>query len=347
MNAAATSDADRIRAVMRLGYTDREAAFLCLVALHGGFFVRRQYCQFVDREAGGIDAALIEKLISKRHGTVAMGCGNANIYHVSSRTFYGALGQEDNRNRRARPPVAIKNKLMALDFVLSHRDCRFLTTEEEKVGYFETLGIEPTALPAKVFRSPKGRDETLRYFVDKYPIFLPPEASAAPVVSFCFIDEGAITTGRFETYLKQYSGLFAQLPRLNLIYVATWETEFEKAQKTFQKFVSSDAQRRSGRLSGIDPERLLRHFQDRRLFESGEISALDRTGLIRLRDDREEFSARPVQALYDFWKTGGEDGVRAALAQQTPVVDASRAQFSTYLLSHDYQIFGTFGTSQQ
>ena len=346
MNEMSPSQDQQIQALRRLGYTDREAAFLGLVALHGGFFVRRQYCQFIDREAGGTAVALIEKLISKRHGTVAAGCGNANIYHLCSRSFYSALGQKDNRNRRARPPVAIKNKLMGLDFVLDHPACQFLPTEQEKVQYFESLGIERTALPAKVFRSPNGRDETLRYFVDKYPIFLPADPSAGPVVSFCFIDEGVMTTGRFETYLEQYSRLFARLPRFHLIYVATWETEFVMAKNAFEKFVSSDGQRRSGRLSAYDQARLLRHFEDRRLYETGELSSLDRTRLLRLRDEREEFSGRPLQTLYDRWKTGGEGDVRAALAQQVPVVEASRANFSTYLLSHNYEIFGSFGASQ-
>ncbi len=346
MSEIAPSQDQRIQTLIRLGYTDREATFLGLAALHGGFFVRRQYCQFIDREAGGTDAALIEKLISKRHGTVVMGCGNANIYHLSSRTFYGVLGQEDNRNRRARPPIAIKNKLMCLDFVLDCPGCHFLATEQEKVTYFQSLGIERAALPAKLFRAPNGRDETLRYFVDKYPIFLSAESSPS-VVSFCFIDEGVITTGRFETYLRQYSRVFAALPRFNLIYVATWETEFEMAQKAFQKFVSSDAPRRSGRLTDTDCERLLHHFDDRQRYETGQLSSLDRTRLLRLRDEQEEFSARPYQALYDCWKAGGEASVHAALTQRLPLVDGSRAKFSTHLLKHNYEIFGNFGTSQQ
>ncbi len=167
------------------------------------------------------------------------------------------------------------------------------------------------------------------------------------MVSFCFIDEGVITTGRFETYLKQYSRLFARLPRFKLIYVATWETEFAMAEKAFRNLVSIDAQRRAGRLNDTDRERLLCYFQDRQLYESGQLSSLDRTRLIRLRDEGEMFSGRHFQELYDGWKTSGEAGVCAALAHQTPVVDASRANFSTYLLRYNYEIFGSFGASQQ
>ncbi|MHB8303734.1 MAG: hypothetical protein ACYDC6_12980 [Acidobacteriaceae bacterium] len=35
-----------------MGYTEREVAFLYLVALHSGFFLRRQYGRFVRRERG-------------------------------------------------------------------------------------------------------------------------------------------------------------------------------------------------------------------------------------------------------------------------------------------------------
>ena len=47
------TNAERIQALQRLGYTEREAAFLCLAALHGGYFLRRQYAQFLGREDGG------------------------------------------------------------------------------------------------------------------------------------------------------------------------------------------------------------------------------------------------------------------------------------------------------
>jgi hypothetical protein len=40
------TDAERINALQALGYNEREAAFLCLAALHSGYFLRRQYHSF-------------------------------------------------------------------------------------------------------------------------------------------------------------------------------------------------------------------------------------------------------------------------------------------------------------
>ena len=61
---------ERIAAVRAMGYTTREAGFLEFVALHSGYFLRRQYNQFLDRKRGGTAAALIRKLLQKEHVSV-------------------------------------------------------------------------------------------------------------------------------------------------------------------------------------------------------------------------------------------------------------------------------------
>src|SRR5207302_10315329 len=127
------------------------------------------------------------------------------------------------RNRRERPRFAIKNRLMGLDFVLTHPDLHYLATEPEKVEYFTgRLGIEHSALPTKRFTSQKNKTSTDRYFVDKYPIFTAPSAaqSSPPVVHFCFVDEGVVTASRFGNHLRQYRSLFLALGQFHVVYVA-------------------------------------------------------------------------------------------------------------------------------
>ena len=46
------TNTERIQALMGFGYTEREAAFLCIASLHGGFFLRRQYSQFTGTAPG-------------------------------------------------------------------------------------------------------------------------------------------------------------------------------------------------------------------------------------------------------------------------------------------------------
>ena len=55
------TESERIRNVTALGYTEREARFMCRAALHGGYFVRRQYLTYSQCERGRTDTALIGK----------------------------------------------------------------------------------------------------------------------------------------------------------------------------------------------------------------------------------------------------------------------------------------------
>src|SRR5215813_2044747 len=71
MSQIPMSNEDRLIALSRFGYTEREAAFLCLAALHGGYFMRRQYGDFAGKEAGGIATSLIEKALAKEHASVS------------------------------------------------------------------------------------------------------------------------------------------------------------------------------------------------------------------------------------------------------------------------------------
>src|SRR3954451_9441369 len=119
----------RVAAIRQLGYSRCEAEFVALVALHSGFFVRRQY--HADR--GKADATLVRKLCIKGHAAVVPGSGREQVLHINGKAIYRVLGQDDNRHRRAHESFYIRAKLMLLDYVLSERPARFLATAEEKV----------------------------------------------------------------------------------------------------------------------------------------------------------------------------------------------------------------------
>jgi hypothetical protein len=228
---------ERINALKKLHYTEREAAFLTLAALHSGYFVRRQYSQFLGQTPGRPDDVLVGKVLSRRHGRQYPTDRRTLLYHLSSRPFYAAIGQSDNRHRRRRPPFAIKAKLMALDYVLAHPGHRYLATEDEKVGYFNReRGLPIENLPTKIYRSHRTLRLTERYFVDKFPIYASPGQDSPPVVSFCYIDGGQIATPGFETYLDQYARLFAALGRFRIIYVTTSERNRLAGAKAFNSY---------------------------------------------------------------------------------------------------------------
>jgi hypothetical protein len=343
MSSVAMTNPERITALENLGYTSREAAFLCLAALHGGYFLRRQYCDFIGKEIGGTAAALVEKLIGQQHAVAISALNNTKIYHLGSRPFYVLLGETDNRNRREHSTPAMKKRLMGLDFVLAHPNYRYLATEREKVDYFSgTLGILLSTLPSKRYISLKTPSTTTRYFVDKFPIFLSETRPNQPRLRscFCFVDEGSVTLSAFETYLQQYSGLWRALKDFQVIYVADSERLYRSAERRFAAFCGYL------KSSGADPHarhamRILEHFEARFQYEKGDFASFGREKLVRLRNESVEFSEPKHQDLYERWKTAGAQAVVDAIAPTAGLPTPCKATFSTYLVNHSYDFFGT------
>jgi hypothetical protein len=194
--------AERIAALQNFEYTPEEAHFLCVAALHSGYFLRRQYLNFVQGSKGWKDVVLVNKLKANRHCRVNIYHNNRMVYHLSAKPLYDALGEKDNRNRRERQPSTIKNKLMGLDFVIDHPEYQYLATEREKLDYFlGKLKLASEILPTRWYESARGHGSTAKHFVDKYPMFLSfgDAVTAAPVVHFCYVDEGTQTTDGFAT----------------------------------------------------------------------------------------------------------------------------------------------------
>src|SRR5689334_23975110 len=88
-----------VLALERFGYTSRQAAFLALVARHGGYFLRRQYVAFTGQSHGLATVRFLRRLVERRHARTLSTLDGA-VFHLSARPLYAALGEEHNRNRR-------------------------------------------------------------------------------------------------------------------------------------------------------------------------------------------------------------------------------------------------------
>jgi hypothetical protein len=343
MSQIPLTNSERVAALGCLGYTEREATFLCLAALHSGYFLRRQYRAFLAQEDGGIVGQLIEKALAREHVSVFTYHHKTQIYHLGARPFYAALGQSDNRNRRRHEPITIKEKVMALDFVLANRDNRYLATEQEKLNYFQNdLGITTGALPGKLYRNVGNGPNTARYFVEKYPVFLSEFVAGdriSPVVSFGFIDDGAVTLSGFETFLNQYRTLFTSLARFEVVYITANTGRCDRARTVFERFATRGANRNPD----ADSQRLLDHFEARRLYDAKAFSSFDRARLIRMRNERQEFSSPEYDALYELWQRRGSSAVSEKLVPKQSPTPALCGTFSSVVLEHSYDFFGYGG----
>jgi hypothetical protein len=197
-----TLNYDPVPVLESVGYTEREAAFLYLVALHSGYFLRRQYGRFIQRERGAIAAQLLRKAVALDH-LQSIACGQARfVYHLTAKEVYSAVGLTASQHRRLKGDAQIKSRLMVLDFVLDHFGDRLLDSVETKLGFFtQTLNLSKTLLPHSM-----GGGTPL--FPEESPILVGEQQS----VRFTFFDEGALSTSGFESFLSRYRAVFAALP---------------------------------------------------------------------------------------------------------------------------------------
>ena len=173
--------ANQIERIKELGYTEAEARFIYIVAIHSGYFTLRQFLNFTQAKRGKRSNAFAQKLLKHGHATMRDYMGAGSVFHLFSRTIYGQIEKDNLRNRRQHSFDFIRTRLVLLDFILNNQDLAYFETEQDKVSFFcEKLEVSKDLLPAKVYEGASGSRPTIRYFVDKFPLFLAPPLPGAP-----------------------------------------------------------------------------------------------------------------------------------------------------------------------
>ena len=302
-------------ALRGFGYTEEEARFLYLVATHSGYFTCQQFLQFVGTKPGKRSVAFARKMVEKKHASSKEYLRHGRVFHLFSRNLYEAIGRENVRFRRVHSTEYIRTRLIALDFILRNQDFTYLESEEQKLSFFcDQLGIDKKILPHKRYSGAIKENFTDHYFVDKFPMYYNPAASLPPVVTFSFIDPGFESMDSFRTHLDAYLNLFTKLQSLNFRYIATRDTNFERAKKvfhgTFQRLWNPDG-----------PSGLLRYFRTRRTWDEKNYGKLSNDDIAFINEGKERFGSPELENLYRRWRAGEitENAVRSdSLKFRTP-----------------------------
>lgn len=298
-------------ALRSLGYTEEEARFLYLVATHSGYFTCQQFLRFIQTKPGKRSVAFAQKVIEKKHASAKPYLRHGRVFHLFSRNLYEAIGRDNVRFRRVHSTEYIRTRLIALDFVLRNQDVTYLETEEQKLTFFcHRMEINKKILPHKRYSGAIKGEFTDRYFVDKFPMFYNPNPSVSSVVTFSFIDPGFESTDSFRTHLDAYLTLFTKLPQLRLYYIATRDTNFERAKKLFQGMFQRH----------WDPDApfgLLQYFRTRRLWDEKQYSKVNDRDIEFLNQAQERFGDPGIQELYRKWRAAEitENSVRSESAK--------------------------------
>ncbi|MGA7243277.1 MAG: hypothetical protein WBX19_08855 [Terracidiphilus sp.] len=316
---------DPIASLEAIGYAGREASFLYLVAMHSGYFLRRQFFRFAGREGGALIERLLTKALRLRHLRV-IECGqDRHIYQLTSKPVYEALGRGDSQNRRIKSDAHIKSRLMVLDFVLAHLRTKLLEDEDAKKDFFATqCGIQSELLP-------KRQGGRLLYFPDNFPILV----SHKGIPGFTFFDEGQATVARFERFLDQHQPLFEALSEFELLFVSDSESNSARAKDAFNRFLPAD------RVLGVTPmtpfgvDHFLQYLTVKQRVDDTGSGIL--AGNLKVLDEGESiYTSLEHQALYSAWRMGSTsaDKIRLRFLESSLC-----AAFSTVVLPYRYPVY--------
>jgi hypothetical protein len=278
-----------------LGYTEAEARFLYIVATHSGYFRARQFHGFHHAHWGKRTTVFRNKLERQKHARTERFPKTGTIYHLFSRRLYRLIDKENLRNRRAHELDFIKRRIAILDFVLANQGYEYLETEPQKVSHFcEKLAVDKRYLPARLYLGRHTPRSSVRYFVDKFPMFL---AGPSPVVTFTYLNEATDGFSDFVHHLETYLPLFRQLSEFRLLYVSATDAHFEKATEIFKSLVAIP-------LESDIADDVLRYFHIRNAWEDKQYLTITDAELIFRTEARARFQGEIFEGLYRGWKMG-------------------------------------------
>ncbi len=309
-------------ALRALGYTEVETRFLYIVATHSGYFTARQFLAFTGAHWGKRTTTFWSKLETKRHARMECFPKSGVVYHLFARRLYRQIEKENLRNRRSHEFDFIKRRIAILDFVLLNQGYQYLETEPEKIRFFcGTLNVQKHYLPTRLYFGTKTSSTSVRYFVDKFPMFF---LSSSPVVTFTYVHEGGAAFTDFIRHLESYLPLFRQLSEFRLVYASRSDSQFEKATEIFDSLVKIPLE------SDIASD-LLRYFSVRKAWDEKRYAAVSDADLIFRNQARGRFTGERFEGLYRGWKNGrvSEAGIRHEVGTNDR---KRRVRFDTFLL---------------
>ena len=329
-----TLDDDRARALEYFGYTTRQSQFLVLVALHGGYFLRRQYVAFTGCGHGQAAVRFLASAVSRGHVQMLPYGRHGHVFHLGARPLYAAIGEEHNRNRRAAEWDAVIRKLMTVDFVLARRDARFWATEADKAALLRELRIDSTLWPARTY-NPRRRPgtNTTRHFVDKMPWYRDTDDARLWIT---YVDAERTLQG-FETFLRQYRDLFTALT-CGVTYVST-DTWSAPVQQVFAKVVGAVTAPTTA--SSAD---LVNYFRLRRVIEEDRLAGLSVDEIYRYTSLRRRFATTQIDDLFKRWLCDGDAALVMTDGEQ---VSRPACVLRIHRLEFDYEHHATRRSSSR
>ena len=329
---------ERVRALALLGFSERQTRFLVTVALHGGFCLRRQYMAFADLRYGAGVRDFLDRLV--RH-KLATRCDfrrdRGHVYHLHASAIYDAIGQPDNRNRRAASAALIARKLMVLDYVVAHPHLDWSATEQDKVALFvDRFGVPSLDLPQRIYvAARRDTPPTTRYFIHKLPMFVHEDP---PIVSFVWLVTD-VSGNAFEQFVHDHVRLLSHLPRWRIVAVAPRHIPgLPACGPALDRVIAAVGRSRPA----PECEALRSYFMRLDQIERNDLASVSVADIQHFHKTRQQFQSDEFEVLFQRWKLEGDSVLRdRGAAGFLAAVREGRGGLSTEQLAFSYDRFGT------
>jgi hypothetical protein len=268
-------------------YTEVESRFLYLVATHSGYFTVKQFLDFASAKSGNRNARLIQKLFGLGHASAQRYRRRSMVYHLHSRPIYDAIGKPDLRNRRGHELDYIKERLMALDYIVANPEDDYFDTAGAKRQYF----IERFNVPENLFLPSEEHGSGIA-FADRFPLCVAyPSPDYMPVVTFTYLDPQHRPMDAYVGHLRTYRPLLRLLPGFRFFYISTVGGLQKDAEQFFSLYVEG-----KGLLD------LVRYFDLQTKWDNKQYGLLTEQDVIFLSDSRKRYTGESISTLHYLWK---------------------------------------------
>src|SRR5437773_927577 len=286
----------RVGTLMRFGFTERQARFLVHVLVFSGVFLERQYRTFTGLAHGQKTHDFLAKLITAGYATpITPGAlHRGRLYHIQYKPLYEAIGEPNNRHRKAASLGRFVERLMLLDAVLVDRNHSWLGTESDKRTYFrEALERDMPDDWYPHLNFGDGVEKTTRFFPDKQPIGVPLKGHRRHV--FLYLATREVPT-EFRVFLLRHADLLKSVDGWTIRVLLP--RRFRKAAALY-RYAVRDAFMMP--LTPRDTDELDWFFRARR----GELVCPGRDRDFDLSTVARKFGAARFEALYRGWQQPG------------------------------------------
>ena len=230
----------RERKLEALGWTGDDAEWIALVCLHSGVFTRAQFCQYFDTTNRVRAQRFVKTLIDRKQAIEIewpIMNGRAKTCRISSKAIYRALGVENIRHRRQASNPVVMRRLLSLDFVLEHPRMNWLPAEQEKVEFFEKLGLPLHLIPRRIYYGMAGNQK--RYFALKLPLAVDPET-----VTFAYVDPGHQTDRELYSWGAAHGPLWDVLRKkgkqVRVLGIAVENAVLDRTARVLEAWAAAD-----------------------------------------------------------------------------------------------------------